>query len=131
MKSLLTNFKSKNFWIKALLALLLVGVFFLMMPGYRFEYDSFTNCLIFLGLSIGLDLVILSGFHQILNKLYAKYTHIKANQWKIIHFIVAITAYSLSMCIIDCMMKGITLSMTAILIFSIILSLDKVKKLQL
>ena len=131
MNSLLKNLKSKNFWIKVLLALLFVGVFFVMMPSYSFEYDLFTNCLIFFALSIGLDIVILSGFHQILNKLYAKYTNVNSKQWKIIYFIVAITAYTLAMGIIDLLMSGVALSMTAILIFSIILSLDKVKKLQL
>ncbi len=131
MKSLLTNFKSKNFWLKTLLALLLICIFFVMMPGYSFVYDSLVSCLIFLAFSIGLNIVILSGFHQILNKLYAKYPNVTSKQWKIIYFIVAITAYALAMSIVDFMMSGVTLSMTAILIFSIILSLDKVKRLRL
>ncbi|MBP3887353.1 MAG: hypothetical protein J6F30_06825 [Cellulosilyticum sp.] len=131
MKSFLANFKSKSFWLKVVLAILLVCLFFMMMPGYSFVYDSLISCLIFLAFSIGLDLVILSGFHQILNKLYAKYPNVTSKQWKIIYFIVAITAYALSMSIVDFVMSGVALSMTAILIFSIILSLDKVKRLQL
>lgn len=131
MKTLLTNFKSKNFWLKLVLALLVVSIFFVMMPSYSFKYVSFSSCLIFLAGSLILTFILLLGIHHVLNTLFAKYPNVKAVEWKFIYFIVCLTTYTVAMSIVDYVLKGVTLSMTAIVIFAIILSLDKVKRLKL